>query len=179
MENRGEVIAKEIWEEAVENLNERQKGLLFGDPCFYASIYQHRSFESLKAALDEDLKIAEELTKASLGYGELKVGDWVDVGGEYKRIAYIVGEKEGVYKFQPEKAGAGSYCLSRSGNASMSGTLESPIEGELLKSDETREGHCWFWHRDEVGAGMGVHTTLPFRVWKFRAAESKAAKEVA
>ena len=168
MEGYAKELARELWGEGIENLSGEQKALLSHNLSLYATQYRFATAERVGEYLSEDLKNIEELKSASLNYGKPKVGDWVEIGGDLRRIAYIWDREDGIIDFQP--ADGGSFCMSRSGNASMSGSLDSSLEGELTDSGETREGWCWYWHRSQVGAGMGLNFKLPFRVWKFREA---------
>lgn len=56
----------------------------------------------------------------------------------------------------------GTFC-------SYSGGLDpGVVKADLVATDETRDGTCWFFDEDIAGAGRGIEFVIPFRVFDLR-----------
>lgn len=93
-------------------------------------------------------------------------GDWVDfAGGARQRISYVW--PDGVQT----SAGGGFYLGTvRDGSdayVSFSGSLDPQVpRATLQRTEETRPGAVWMFHHDHWYAGNGVHSEVPFRVYR-------------
>lgn len=91
-----------------------------------------------------------------------RVGDYVRfAGGTMARISATDIEDD---YFQP--AGSNQRFYLGNGFIEFSGSLLRPMKrSTLVLTEETRSGSVWFFHHDFPGAGQGVDTTIPFRVY--------------
>ena len=96
-------------------------------------------------------------------HNEPAVGDYVDFAdGTTRRISHI-------WTFgNPtiQTSDGGSFYLDTGGYCSFSGGLYPGIPIETLTLDTTRHGAVWFFHHDFTTAGGGIHTTMPFAVYR-------------
>lgn len=113
-------------------------------------------------ALRADLLVEHEKHEKREGP---RVGDyvvWREQDGErvYRRVAHDWGE-------DVQAADGGSFHLGRWG-VTFSGALHPSVPtSDLLDTGETMSGSVWFWHHGMPGAGNGVDTVVPFRVWAY------------
>lgn len=115
---------------------------------------------------DRDTEIAERRIAALRRDAALRVGDWVEDGGELRRVAHIWrDEADRPERIQVEASG-GSYYLG-DGYASMSGGLESGFPyGELERTGGVRPAVYWFFHHDYHTAHYGITVEAPAPVWR-------------
>jgi len=90
-----------------------------------------------------------------------RVGDYVRFpDGKMLRISYMWDDA-----FQSSNDGGGWHlgrgCMSYSG-----GLFPSRPTTQLTRTNETKEGLCWFFHHEYAAAHCGVWTTAPFRVYQ-------------
>lgn len=93
--------------------------------------------------------------------GKPRVGDFVIMpNSTLRRCSH--GWDDGM-----QTSDGGSFHISRSGTASMSGSLYPSQLWEYFKeTDEVRPGRFWFFSHGMAGAGRGVDVHLPCRVYK-------------
>lgn len=117
---------------------------------------------------DRDRAIIAERLAALDKVAGPRVGDFIRVpDGRLTRIAYVWDLSPDDDKVQTVGAytEGGSFYLG-AGYTSYSGGLWPGMPRSALReTDETRDGSVWIFHHDVWGAGRGVHTTVPFRVW--------------
>lgn len=88
-----------------------------------------------------------------------RCGDYVRFTcGTIMRISHL-------YPDAFQVSAGGSWYLG-DGYVSFSGGLfrGAPLD-TLTRLDETKDGRCWFFHRDLWAAGNGLDTLVPFRVY--------------
>lgn len=90
-----------------------------------------------------------------------RIGDFVLMpSGQMQRCAH--GWDDGM-----QTCDGGSFHVSRSGNASMSGSLHGSQLWEYFQpTEETKPGRFWFFSHGMAGAGRGVDFWMPCRVYK-------------
>jgi len=95
-----------------------------------------------------------------------RVGDFVQMpNGAMRRVAYAWPDGDGA-----QTCDGGSFSISKSGRASMSGSLYPSQLWEYFKlTDETKPGTFWFFSHGVAGAGRGVDFYLPCRVYRLEA----------
>jgi hypothetical protein len=115
---------------------------------------------------ERDAAILAERRAAYDGIAGPRVGDFEVFADEVaRRISYIWREEDGTVD-SAQTSDGGTYHLGK-GYVSMSGSLYSGVKPETLTlTDEQRNGAVWFFHHDCWGAGNGVDTTMPFRVFR-------------
>lgn len=92
----------------------------------------------------------------------LRVGDYLYIDGEYRRVAY------NGHCVQVEN-GEGSYRLCNDGDVSFSGGLKSHIEfKELVLLPETKPGMFWIEHHGILGCGCAVYIETECRVFEVK-----------
>lgn len=94
-----------------------------------------------------------------------RVGDFVIFAdGVTRRISHVWDCWEDM-PASVQTSDDGSYYLG-DGYVSMSGGLHPGIPSDTLTlTDELRPGAVWIFHHDLWGAGRGVETEIPFRVF--------------
>jgi hypothetical protein len=60
----------------------------------------------------------------------------------------------------------GSFFFCLGGGMSFSGSLDPGVAKKyLFETNETRDGSCWFFDQDQVGAGRGIEAVTPCRIF--------------
>ena len=133
--------------------------------------------ESLKGlcipgALDtRDLSILLDRIKARMETSRPLQGDFVQSRDRSLRwlkpwrIAYIWEDDPAAFAFQPVEGGDGSLHLNRNGSGTMSGGCGDLIRGRLSPTGGWCMAPVWFFHHAHSGAGRGVYTQAPARIW--------------
>lgn len=90
-----------------------------------------------------------------------QVGDWVRLPDKtYERFAHDWGS-------DIQTCYNGSFYLSLTGNASMSGTLNGAIPlADIKPTQETRPARFWFFHHGITGADRGVNFIIDVPVFE-------------
>lgn len=95
-----------------------------------------------------------------------RVGDFLKTDRGYLRFTYEWPDGMQTTCYPSESGESGSFYLG-DGYASYSGSLDSAIpKGELIATDEIKDGRFWFFHHDWYQAHNGVDFTLPCRVYR-------------
>lgn len=96
----------------------------------------------------------------------LRVGDFVRFAcGTIRRISHIW-SWDGLPAESVQTSCDGYGFHLGNGYVSFSGTLFRGVhESTLTLTNELRVGRVWIWHHGMPGAGCGVETTIPFRVY--------------
>lgn len=130
---------------------------------------QYMSEETLAAEVAKDIEIITKALELSYARTVPCEGDYVKIGGAYKRIAYDMGKKDGKWCLQFSSSNCGgSIYLGKDGHGSYSGGLDSPVDVELVHSDEKKVGPAWTFHNGWSGAHRGVYFSAPFKVWEVK-----------
>lgn len=94
-----------------------------------------------------------------------RVGDWVYMKGEDqpRRFTYDWGDD---IQTTDRPGDMGSFHISEYG-CSYSGALDPGLpKNQLVLTDEVKEGRVWWFDMGWAGAGRGIETKVPFRVYK-------------
>jgi len=122
----------------------------------------------MNAHLDErDLKILVVRKRALRRKKAIKSGDFVVfTDGTTRRVSHVWKDSKNRPEFiQTSDGGDMSFYLGE-GYMSFSGGLHPSLPASLFtKTDEFRDGYCWFFHHDYATAHNGVHATVPCPVW--------------
>jgi hypothetical protein len=123
--------------------------------CAIAQAEHNRRFDATNQAI---------LARNIAAYDKIdgpRVGDFLELpNGDLTRFTYDWG-----FKLQ---TGLGSFYLGN-GYCSFSGSLNHGIStDDVVRTDRTRSGSCWFFEDDIPGAGRGLDITADFRVFAVR-----------
>lgn len=123
--------------------------------------------------LDErNQEIASEITRAWNGHlGMPRVGDFVQMpNGTQRRCAHA-------WDDGMQTCDGGSFSISTSGRASMSGSLyPSQLWDYFKDTGHRKKGRFWFFSHGRAGAGRGVDFYLPCRVYRLEPFEMTEAE---
>ena len=109
----------------------------------------------------KDVELFKERAAKRVQITTMEEGDFLMFNdGTVKRVANVV-----CNRVQP--CDSGSFYLNDSGTCTMSGSLDSSIPQNIFEvTEEFKDGSCWLFSENRAGAGRGVYSQIPFRVWK-------------
>lgn len=95
-------------------------------------------------------------------------GDYIEFAdGNTRRVSHVWPadwHDDGFARCQTSEQG--SWYLGN-GGVSFSGSLYGSVsEDTLTLTEERRDGSVWFFHHDHHRAHNGIHTSIPFRVYR-------------
>lgn len=122
--------------------------------------YYYQKAYFLRKYAEFDAKMINLRVKARLEINTPLVGDIIIMNnGEKHRIAEVFTSN----KIQTAKSGSFYLCIY--GDCSMSGALESGIEGITFTGDHDLAS-IWIFSEDQPGSDRGISAQIPVKVWK-------------
>lgn len=111
-----------------------------------------------------NLKLFEKRQSLILKRTKLSCGDWVHLKDGRKERITVDSFSDSI---QVGGNKNGSFYISKSGNCSYSGGCGDLIKIKNLKNTyRYKEGLCWIFSEDWIGAHRSVNTELKFKIWK-------------
>jgi hypothetical protein len=157
---------KELWGiEAIEALGENGLELIGKNISTFTVTFGFYGAGELSRVVNDELEAFREIQGNCLAANKPKVGDYISVNGQMKRIAYIWGRKDGKVDAQTT-GGMGSFYTRNGESFSMSGSLEPSKVYRLERKSQTKRGDCWHFLENSAGAGRGVTHEIEFPVWE-------------
>lgn len=111
---------------------------------------------------NENINIIKQLTETRKKRNDILVGDYLQMpDGSESRVTYCWDNEV------QDGGGSGSFFLSKSGNASYSGSLNGAKSNELIKlTEQTKPALFWIFSRNWSGANRGFYFYIDVKVWK-------------
>ena len=116
----------------------------------------------------ENQKILSDRANARRKLEGPQVGDYIRLPnlhpklGKWTRITYDWGD-------HVQTGSGGSFYVHWRGTMGYSGSLDPGLKkADLVETQETKDGRCWFFDKDLPGAGRGVECSMALRVWDIR-----------